>query len=169
MPTASATSVWLIRKKIRRARIFCPTWVSTAVGPLRLVDAFAMLETFHPNETPGLHMALVASKWRDEVILVIHSRSFVRRRARREVADIEHRPQQFGLGRDVRSWPVTSVIVVQRFGRSRGRSGHCASTRNRSLMTHCGHRSSRRRYREWRAVCARRRQPAKLSMGGLRA
>jgi hypothetical protein len=51
-----------------------------------VIDAFAMLETFHPNETLGLHMLLVASKWRDEVILVIHSRSFVRRRARREVA-----------------------------------------------------------------------------------
>jgi len=45
-------------------------------------------------------MELVASKWRDEVILVIHNRSSVRRRFRREVADIEHGPQQFGLGQD---------------------------------------------------------------------
>jgi hypothetical protein len=52
MPTASATSVWLIRKKIRRARIFCPTWVSTAVGPLRLVDAFAMSEVLSSKRNP---------------------------------------------------------------------------------------------------------------------
>jgi hypothetical protein len=57
MSAASATSVWLIRKKIRRARIFCPTCVSTAVGPLGLNDVFAMqitsLDLSKPLELHG--------------------------------------------------------------------------------------------------------------------
>jgi hypothetical protein len=67
--------------------------------------------------------------------------------------------------------PVGDAIrlVIAQSGIKRQRSGHRSDTVNRSFVTHCGHRSSRRRYREWCAVCARRRQPAKLSMGGLRA
>jgi hypothetical protein len=44
-------------------------------------------------------------------------------------------PRQLAL-RKSRSWPRTSIVVMQQFGRSRSKSGHIGPTLKATLMTH---------------------------------